>query len=69
MEYRFDLISQIVEIERQLASTKFTKSGCIYFKGDIPDNMYIDGILVSSILIQSSELDRFRLGPLTSSGL
>ncbi|KIM97540.1 hypothetical protein OIDMADRAFT_204366 [Oidiodendron maius Zn] len=69
MKDRLKLISQIVEIERQLTSTKFTQSGCIYFKGDIPENMSIDCKLVSHVPLQSSELDRFRLGPLTSSGL
>lgn len=69
MKHRFELISQIVEIERQLASTKFTNSGCIYFKGDIPEDMCFDGVLVPGVPLQSSELDRFRLGPLTSSGL
>jgi hypothetical protein len=69
MKHRFEMISQIVEIDRQLASTKFTKSGCIYVKGDIPENMSIDGIIVPSVPLHSSVLERFMLGPLTSSGL
>jgi hypothetical protein len=66
MKHRFEMISQIVEIERQLASLKFTKSGCIYFKGDIPENMSVG---VPNVPLQSPALDRFTLGPLTSSGL
>ena len=69
MKYRFEIISQIVEIERQLASVKFTKSGCIYFKGDIPENISVDGIIVRTMPLHSSIIDRFTLGPLTTSGL
>lgn len=69
MEFKLEIISQIVEIEHQLASTKFTKSGCIYFKDDVPENMSRDGILVPGMPFHSSELERFVLGPLNSSGL
>lgn len=69
MKHRLDMIAQIVEIERQLASTKFAKSGCIYFKGDIPESTSIDDIIVPSVSLHSSVLERFCLGPLTSSGL
>ncbi|KAF4625572.1 hypothetical protein G7Y89_g12596 [Cudoniella acicularis] len=35
---RFTIIEQVVEIERKLASTKFTKSGRVYFRKDIPNS-------------------------------
>ena len=68
MKFKLDIISQIVEIERQLASTKFVKSGCIYFRGDIPD-MFSDNAQITSVPLHSSVLERFKLGPLVSSGL
>jgi hypothetical protein len=68
MKFKLEMISQIVEIERQLASTKFLKSGCIYFKGDIPDT-FNDNRLITSVPPHSSVLERFTLGPLVSSGL
>lgn len=64
MEPRYGIIEQIVEIERKLASTKFTKSGCIYFREDIPDG----DALVTTPPLCSSVLERFVLGPLVESG-
>lgn len=69
MKHRFEIILQIVEIKRQLTSTKFIKSGYIYFKGDILENMSINSIIVLSVLLHSLVLERFTLGPLTLSGL
>lgn len=63
MEPRYDIIDQVVEIERKLASTKFTKSGCIYFREDFPDG----DTLVTTPPLPS--LQRFVLGPLVESGL
>jgi len=68
MESKLEVISQIVEMERQLASTKFVKSGCIYFRDDIPD-MSSDDATITSVPLHSSALDRFKLEPLVSSGL
>ncbi|RFU30085.1 hypothetical protein B7463_g6233, partial [Scytalidium lignicola] len=65
MKFKLQMIQQIVEIEQQLTSTKFMKSGCIYFKGDIP----ISTALVTKPPLRSSLLERFTLGPLVSSGL
>jgi hypothetical protein len=69
MNFKLEMISQIVEIERQLASTKFVKSGCIYFRDDIPEGMCSDNAIITSMPLDSSVLERFRLGPLVSSGL
>ncbi len=60
MRFKLEMISQIVEIERQLASTKFVKSGCIYFKDDIPENMSSDNAIITSMSLQSSVLERFK---------
>jgi hypothetical protein len=64
MEDRFATIEQVVEIERKLASTKFTKSGCIYLKEDIP---YGNALVTGPPLCSS--LERFTLGPLVEGGL
>ena len=69
MKFKLEMISQIVEMERQLASTKFVKSGCIYFKEDIPEDVCHDKAILTSMPLDSSILERFRLGPLVSSGL
>jgi hypothetical protein len=69
MKFKLEMISQIVEIERQLASTKFVKSGCIYFRSDILEDMSSDNALLTSVPLHSSVLERFKLGPLVSSGL
>ncbi|KAH6721582.1 kinase-like domain-containing protein [Leptodontidium sp. MPI-SDFR-AT-0119] len=52
MKDRFTIIEQIVEIERKLTSTRFAKSGCIYFREDIPnsDALVTNPPLCSSIL-------------------
>ncbi|KAG4431471.1 hypothetical protein IFR05_013043 [Cadophora sp. M221] len=59
MKDRMAMIEQIVEIERKLASTKFVKSGCIYFRGDIPDS----DALVTNPPLSSPVVERFTLGP------
>ncbi|PVH84672.1 hypothetical protein DL98DRAFT_651429 [Cadophora sp. DSE1049] len=69
MKFKLEMISQIVEIERQLASIKFVKSGCIYFRDNIPENMRIDNAIITNVSLDSSVLERFKLGPLVSSGL
>ena len=69
MKFKLEMISQIVEIERKLASTKFMKSGCIYFRGDIPEDMSSDIALIDSAPLGSLALERFKLGPLVSSGV
>ncbi|KAL8650303.1 MAG: hypothetical protein Q9210_003899 [Variospora velana] len=65
MKDRITMIEQIVEIERKLASTKFVKSGCIYFREDIPDS----DALVTNPSLCSSILERFTLGPLVEKEL
>lgn len=67
MKSKLKLIEQIVEIERQLASTRFVKFGCIYFKGDIPEDSSREVALISGPL-HSSVHQRFRLGPLVTRG-
>ncbi|KAF3482827.1 uncharacterized protein GIQ15_02151 [Arthroderma uncinatum] len=69
MMRRLEIIKQIVQIEQQLASTKFSKSGCIYFKGDVPDDLCSNGILATGSSLPTSILERFTLGPLVSSNM
>lgn len=64
MESRIKIIEQVVDIESKLASVKFSKSGCIYFKDDIPDGAPLATILP----FDPSILQRFELGPLIKSG-
>ncbi|KAK2873745.1 hypothetical protein FQN49_002108 [Arthroderma sp. PD_2] len=56
------IVQQVVEIERSLASTKFTKFGALYYKQDLPgsDNsapLYVDG---SGNVVHNTE---FVIGP------
>lgn len=37
MNARYNIIEQVVEVERKLASMEFAKSGCIYFREDFPE--------------------------------
>jgi hypothetical protein len=53
------IVKQVLEIERTLASTKFTKFGSLYYKQDVPqsDNttpLYIDG---NGNAVHSAELE------------
>ena len=65
LESRYNIIDQVVEIERKLASMKFTKSGCIYFRGDFPHG----DSLVATPPLSSTVLQRFTLGPLVENGM
>lgn len=69
MEFRLGMISQIVEIERQLASVRFSKYGCIYFKDDVPNDASDGNAFATSPPLAPSILDRFSFGPLVSSGM
>ena len=63
------MIQQIVDMERKLASVKFMKSGCIYFREDVPLDLSTDFSLDTSVPFPPSVLERFKLGPLVSSEL
>ena len=64
------MIQQIVDMERKLASVKFMKSGCIFFREDVPLDMSTDISLdMTSVPFPPSVLERFKLGPLVSSEL
>jgi len=65
MNDRFNIIEQIVEIERNLASVKFLKSGSIYLKEDIPNQV----ALQTNRPLSPSILDQFTLGPLVEKEL
>jgi hypothetical protein len=69
MHSRLDIIRQIVDIEQKLAATTFTKSGCIYFKDDVPANLSSELEVMTGVQIHSSVLEPFEIGPLVSSEL
>ena len=71
---KLGIISQIVDIERKLASTSFPKHGCLYYKADLEmkgilteplslDSLEFDG---SRTDVDPSKLEHFSLGPLTA---
>lgn len=67
------MVSQIVEIEKKLASISFPKHGCIYYKVDLEDRGLTPGNLTADVLDTHSLrkefdlaiLQKFSLGPLT----
>ncbi|RDL42516.1 Uncharacterized protein BP5553_02495 [Venustampulla echinocandica] len=67
MKFKLEIMEQIVEIEQRLASTKFVKSGCIYFRDDIAEEMSSDNAIITSMPWNLSLLKRFKLGPLVFS--
>lgn len=62
MVARFEIIRQVVKIERKLTDTKFKHSGCIYFKKDLPQGEPLAMTTTSSL--SPSTLKRFTMGPL-----
>ena len=61
-KHKAQIVKKVVEMERTLASTKFTKFGGLYYKHDLPgsDNttpLYIDG---NGREVHSAEFD---IGP------
>ena len=60
MRARAGVIEQVVQMEHILASTKFAKSGSIYFREDIAGS---DPLAVISPM-DSTVLERFTIGPL-----
>lgn len=65
------VIDQVGKIEHALTTTKFTKHGCLYFKQDLPTLKERNDTLLAEPLpsVQSSDLDRYVIGPLTSAEL
>lgn len=62
-ELKLRLITQIVDIERQLASMTFPFHGCVYFKGDLRS------WTGTPEMDTPASLHRFAIGPLTSTDL
>ena len=62
MNDRMAIVDKILEIEKKLASMKFAKSGCIYFREDIPNSEPLQ----TNPPLSSQILDRFTMGPLVS---
>ncbi|OGM39419.1 hypothetical protein ABOM_012117 [Aspergillus bombycis] len=67
-EAKLKLIRQIVDIEDRLTTISFPRHGCIYFKDDLRSLAgYAEDIKIESAATES--LERFSIGPLTSSEL
>lgn len=60
MESKLEIISEVVQIEQQLACTVFNKLGCIYFEADMPTGETIS----TTPMLPSPSTDKYRLGPL-----
>ncbi|EEP78285.1 predicted protein [Uncinocarpus reesii 1704] len=68
---KLQVIDQVGKIEHALTTTKFTKHGSLYFKQDLPTlKEQNDTLLVEPLpSVQSADLDRYVIGPLTSAEL
>ncbi|TVY82210.1 Altered inheritance of mitochondria protein, partial [Lachnellula suecica] len=62
LERRFPLMRSIVEVEWKLASILFAKSGCIYFRKDIPGSEALETITPMPLAFRK----RFTMGPLVA---
>ncbi|KAK0111553.1 hypothetical protein ONS95_001904 [Cadophora gregata] len=62
MSDRMAIVDEILDIEKRLLSIKFAKSGCIYFRNDIPNSEPLQ----TSTPLSSQILNRFTMGPLVS---
>ena len=62
MRDRMAIVDEVLGIEKRLTSMKFVRSGCIYFREDIPNSepLQTDPPLPSQIA------DRFTMGPFVS---
>ncbi|KAK2805490.1 hypothetical protein FQN51_000316 [Onygenales sp. PD_10] len=66
------VIEQVCKIEHGLTTTRFTKHGCLYFKQDLPTSLKEQNgpLLVEPLpSVQSTDLDRYVIGPLVSAEL
>lgn len=71
---KLGLISQIVDIERKLASVSFSKHGCLYYKADLEKNGIVAEPVTLDLFendgcgtdIEPSKLQNFSFGPLTA---
>ncbi|KLJ08587.1 hypothetical protein EMPG_15980 [Blastomyces silverae] len=65
------VIDQVGKLEHALTTTRFTKHGCLYFKQDLPTlKEQNDTLLVEPFpSVQSADLDRYVIGPLTRAEL
>lgn len=72
-ELQLDMVSQIVEVERKLASISFPKHGCIYYKTDLASKGLATESLTKEVLttesvctiLNPSSISKFAIGPLT----
>lgn len=64
-ETKLKMVRQVVDIENKLTSIKFSKHGSVYFKEDLRS---LTGD-VEDLEIDSTTLERFAIGPLTTAEL
>lgn len=68
-KWKLDIITQVVEMEKTLASTSFSQHGCIYFKDDLHGEAAANKSLVTDPCLPPSLIDKLTLGPLTTTEL
>lgn len=66
---KFGLIARIAEMEDTLTQINFHKHGCIYFKDDLRSLAGETEPIVMEKGSESQTLDKYSIGPLTSSEL
>jgi hypothetical protein len=77
IESKLSMVSQVVDLERNLASISFRKHGCIYYKTDLeckalaaeslrPQHLAIES---DTTRLDPSALSKFALGPVTDARL
>ncbi|TVY89491.1 Altered inheritance of mitochondria protein, mitochondrial, partial [Lachnellula willkommii] len=62
MKGRMAIVDSILDVEKKLASVNFAKSGCIYFREDIPNSEPLQ----TNPPLSPEILNRFTMGPLVS---
>lgn len=73
-ESQVEMVQQIVDLELKLMSISFLKHGSIYYKADLESKGHssepLSGdVSESSMAIDSIDLDKFAIGPLTEARL
>ncbi|KAM5455664.1 hypothetical protein MaudCBS49596_001565 [Microsporum audouinii] len=69
-ESKLRMVEQTVDLEHILTSIKFSKHGSIYFKEDLPHYFGKEGHpLLADSSVDSADLSRYTIGPLTRSEL
>lgn len=62
---KFKILEQLVHVESQFASTKFSKSGSLYYTSDVKDASPQEALYVDADSVEH-DCSRFYVGPSTS---